>query len=282
MIERWDDLRFLLALAREHTLTAAATALRVSQPTVGRHISSLEKKLGIPLFEKTPEGYRLSDAGQALVDQAERMEEVVVAADRAAASGTRRMRGSVKLTAPEWVCGAVLAPALARFAQRHPEVTVELIAEARWLNLPRGESDLAIRSARFEHPGLLQRRVALAELGLYATPDYLKARGVPDLAAGSPGHRLVTLTDDAGKGDAPGSRPTVRQRRSRRVQTAACCSRRLPRAAEGWHCFRGWWVMRHPDSRAWTCLPCRRRASSGWGCVPTRARFPGCAQWPSS
>src|SRR6266702_494681 len=162
MIDRWDDLRFLLALAREHTLIAAATALRVSQPTVGRHISSLEKKLGIPLFEKTPEGYRLSDAGQALVVQAERIEEVV-AADRAAASGTRRMRGSVKLTAPEWVCGTVLAPALARFAQRHPEVTVELIAEARWLNLPRGESDLAIRSARFEHPGVLQRRVALAE-----------------------------------------------------------------------------------------------------------------------
>ncbi len=203
MIDRWDDLRFLLALAREHTLIAAATALRVSQPTVGRHISSLEKKLGIPLFEKTPEGYRLSDAGQALVVQAERIEEVVVAADRAAASGTRRMRGSVKLTAPEWVCGTVLAPALARFAQRHPEVTVELIAEARWLNLPRGESDLAIRSARFEHPGVLQRRVALAELGLYATPDYLKARGVPDLAAGSPGHRFVTMTDDAGKGDAP-------------------------------------------------------------------------------
>ena len=118
MIDRWDDLRFLLALAREHTLTAAATALRVSQPTVGRHVSSLEKKLGIPLFEKTPEGYRLSDAGQALVVQAERIEEVVVAADRAAASGTRRMRGSVKLTAPEWVCGTVLAPALARFAQR--------------------------------------------------------------------------------------------------------------------------------------------------------------------
>jgi len=131
MIDRWDDLRFLLALAREHTLTAAATALRVSQPTVGRHISSLERKLGIPLFEKTPEGYRLSDAGQALVDQAERIEDVVVAADRAAASGTRRMRGLVKLTAPEWVCGTVLARALARFAQRHPEVTVELIAEAR-------------------------------------------------------------------------------------------------------------------------------------------------------
>jgi len=201
VIDRWDDLRFFLALAREQTLTAAAKALRVSQPTVGRRISSLERRVGTPLFEKTSEGYQLSDAGQTLVAQAERIEEAVLAADRATAFGARRMRGAVKVTSAEWLCSTVLAPALAHFGQRHPEVTVELVAEARSLNLPRGESDLAIRGARFEHPGLLQRRVALSELGLYATGDYLKTRGPPDLAAGSPGHRFVTVTEDASKGD---------------------------------------------------------------------------------
>jgi DNA-binding transcriptional LysR family regulator len=201
MIDRWDDLRFFLALAREQTLTAAAKALRVSQPTVGRRICSLEKRVGTPLFERTSEGYRLSDAGQALVAQAERIEEAVLAADRATAFGNRRMRGAVKLTSAEWLGSIVLAPALAHFGQRHPEVIVELVAEARPLNLPRGESDLAIRGARFEHPGLLQRRVALSEFGLYATGDYLKTRGPPDLAAGSPGHRFLTVTEDASKGD---------------------------------------------------------------------------------
>jgi len=201
MIERWDDLRFLLALAREGTLTAAATALGVSQPTVGRRISVLEKKVGTPLIERRPEGYRLSDAGQAVVAQAEHIEAAVIAADRATASNSRKLRGTVKLTSAEWLCGAVFAPALAGFGQRHPDITVELVAEARWINLPRGESDLAIRGARFEHPGLLQRRVALSEVGVYATSDYLKARGLPDLAAGSPGHRFVTLTEDATRGD---------------------------------------------------------------------------------
>lgn len=201
MIEHWDDLRFLLALARGRTLTAAAAALRVSQPTVGRRVSALEKKLGTPLVEKTPDGYRLSDAGQVLVAQAERIEEAVLAADRAAALDTWRMRGSVKLTASEWLCSAVLAPALATLGQRHPDVSVEIVAEARWLNLPRGESDLAVRAARFEHAGILQRRVAVAELGLYASAGYVKARGLPDLAAGSPGHRFLTLTDEAGRGD---------------------------------------------------------------------------------
>ena len=198
MIERWDDLRFFLALAREGTLTAAATALGVSQPTVGRRISVLEKKVGTPLIERRPEGYRLSDAGQAVVAQAECIEAAVVAADRATAFDSRSIRGTVKLTSVEWLCGTVLAPALARFGQRHPDMTVELVAEARWLNLPRGESNLAIRAARFEHPGLLQRRVAISEVGVYATSEYLKARGPPDLAAGSPGHCFVTLTEDAG------------------------------------------------------------------------------------
>jgi len=202
MIERWDDLRFLLALAREGTLTAAATALGVSQPTVGRRISVLEKKVGTLLIERRPEGHRLSDAGQAVVAQAERIEAAVLVADRATAFNSRRMRGTVKLTSAEWLCGTVLAPALARFGQRHPDITVELVAESRWLNLPRGESDLAIRGARFEHPGVLQRRVAVSEVGVYATSEYLKARGLPDLAAGSPGHRFVTLTEDANRGDA--------------------------------------------------------------------------------
>ena len=202
MIECWDDLRFLLALAREGTLTAAATALGVSQPTVGRRISVLEKEVGTLLIERRPEGHRLSDAGQAVVAQAERIEAAVLAADRATAFNSRRMRGTVKLTSAEWLCGTVLAPALARFGQRHPDITVELVAESRWMNLPRGESDLAIRGARFEHPGLLQRRVAVSEVGVYATSEYLKARGLPDLAAGSPGHRFVTLTEDALRGDA--------------------------------------------------------------------------------
>jgi DNA-binding transcriptional LysR family regulator len=201
MIERWDDLRFLLALAREGTLTAAATALGVSQPTVGRRISVLEKKVGTLLIERTPEGYRLSGAGQAAVAQAEHIEAAVLAADRATAFNSRKVQGTVKLTSAEWLCGAVLAPALAHFGQLHPDITVELVAEARWMNLPRGESDLAIRGARFEHPGLLQRRVAVSEIGVYATSNYLASRGLPDLAAGSPGHRFVTLTEDATRGD---------------------------------------------------------------------------------
>ena len=63
MAARWDDLRFVLALARHGTLTAAAASLGVSQPTVGRRLAVLERRMRTPLFERTPTGYRPSEAG---------------------------------------------------------------------------------------------------------------------------------------------------------------------------------------------------------------------------
>ena len=200
MPPRWDDLRFLLALARHGTLTAAAASLGVSQPTVGRRIAVLERRMRTPLFERTPSGYRPSDAGQELAIHAARVEELMVAADRVSAD-RRRIRGSVRVNASEWLCLTVLGPSLGRLGDSYPELTVELMAEARRVDVFRGESDIAVRAGRFDHPGLVQRRLAMVEIGLYAAPAYLARHGPPDLRAGSPGHSFLTLTDDAGLGD---------------------------------------------------------------------------------
>lgn len=200
MPARWDDLRYLLALARHGTLTAAAGALGVSQPTVGRRIAALERRMRTPLFERTPSGFRPSEAGQELAVHAARVEELMMAAERVSAD-RRRIRGSVRVTASEWLCLEVLAPALARASTEYPDLTVELLAEARRLNVFRGESDLALRAGRFDHPGLVQRRLAVARIALYASPAYLARHGPPDLRAGSPGHRFLTLTEEAGTGD---------------------------------------------------------------------------------
>jgi DNA-binding transcriptional LysR family regulator len=201
MADRWDDLRFLLALVRHSTLTAAAASLGVSQPTVGRRIAALERRMRVPLFERTPSGYQPSEAGQELAIQAARVEELMVAAERVSAD-RRKIRGSVRVTASEWLCLGVLGPALGGLGELYPELTVELVAEARRLDVFRGESDIAVRARRFDHPGLVQRRLAIVEIGLYAAPAYLARHGRPDLRSGSPGHRFLTLTDDAGLGDA--------------------------------------------------------------------------------
>ncbi|HET9157386.1 MAG TPA: LysR family transcriptional regulator [Myxococcaceae bacterium] len=200
MAARWDDLRFVLALARHGTLTAAAASLGVTQPTVGRRLAALERRMRTPLFERTPTGYRPSEAGQELAIHAARIEELMVAAERVS-SDRRNIRGSVRVTASEWLCLGVLGPALGRLGDIYPELTVELMAEARRVDVFRGESDIAVRAGRFEHPGLVQRRIAVAEVGLYGSPAYLARHGQPDLRSGSPGHRFLTLTDDAGFGD---------------------------------------------------------------------------------
>jgi DNA-binding transcriptional LysR family regulator len=200
MSARWDDLRFLLALSRHPTLTAAAASLGVSQPTVGRRLAALERRMRTPLFERTATGYRPSEAGQELAIHAARIEELMVAADRVSVD-RRRIRGSVRVTSSEWLCLGVLGPSLGTLGETYPELTVELMAEARRVDVFHGESDIAVRAGRFEHPGLVQRRLATVEIGLYASPEYLARHGAPDLRAGSPGHRFLTLTDDAGLGD---------------------------------------------------------------------------------
>ena len=200
MPPRWDDLRFLLALARHGTLTAAAASLGVSQPTVGRRIAVLERGMRTPLFERTPTGYRPSEAGRELAIHAARIEELMVAVERVSAD-RRRIRGSVRVTSSEWMCQTVLGPALGRLGETYPELTVELMAEARRVDVFRGESDIAIRAGRFDHPGLVQRRLATVEFGLYAAPSYLARHGPPALRSGSPDQRFLTLTDDAGLGD---------------------------------------------------------------------------------
>jgi DNA-binding transcriptional LysR family regulator len=161
MIKRWDDLRFLLALARAGTLTAAATALGVSQPTVGRRISVLEKKVGTPLIERRPDGYLLSDAGQAVVAQAERIEAAVLAADQATAFDNRRMRersssprstGCAAACSPSASASGNSIPTLPSSSSQRPGGSTFLGERAIWRSGLRGSSIPASSSDAWRFP----------------------------------------------------------------------------------------------------------------------------------
>ena len=192
----WDDLRFLLALSRHRTATAAAAALRVSQPTVGRRLRSLEHRLGSKLFRSTPGGVELSTAGETLVRHAERMEGEALSAERLASGTEAGIRGKVAITASEWLVSRVLGPGLAPFVLRHPELHLHLRAGARWLNLARGEADVALRPAAFQQQSVVQREVARIAFGVYASEPYLARRGSPDFRRGCPGHSVLAMDDE--------------------------------------------------------------------------------------
>ncbi|MRG93068.1 LysR family transcriptional regulator [Polyangium spumosum] len=192
----WDDLRFFLAVARHKSLTSAARALGVAQPTVGRRIDAFEQRLGAKLFRRTPSGFALSAVGEGMLAHAERMELDALAAERAAAGRDAGLAGHLRVTASEWLAVRVLGPLLVPFLARHPAISVDLVADARWLSLPRREADIALRPAAFEHQDVFQRKVARIGFGLYASEVYLAERGVPDFEKQCEGHALVTMDDE--------------------------------------------------------------------------------------
>jgi len=105
----------------------------------------------------------------------------------------------VSITASEWLIGAVLAPLIGPLSAQHPELELDLVAEARHLNLMRGEADVALRPSRFEEDDVVQRKVALVSFGLYASEAYLALHGQPDFARGCEGHRLIAMSSALSK-----------------------------------------------------------------------------------
>lgn len=192
----WDDLRYFLAVARAGSLSAAASALGVTQPTVGRRITAFEKRLGARLFLHTPTGRRVSSTGQRLLSHAERIELDVIAAERVASGRDAGVSGQVVIASSEWVAGRVLAPLLEPLIRRHPELVVELRAEARHVSLRHRDADIALRPSRFEHADIVQKELARLSFGLYASDRYLAQHGPPDFASGAAGHRLIAMSEE--------------------------------------------------------------------------------------
>jgi DNA-binding transcriptional LysR family regulator len=189
----WDDLRFFVAVARAGSMSAAARALGVAQPTVGRRIAALERELGAKLLIPTTSGQKLSPTGHRTLAHAEEMERSALAAERIASGQDAGLSGRVRITASEWLVESVLAPRIAPFIARHPDLEVELVADPQHSNLSRREADIALRPSRFEHQAVIQREVAVVSFGLYASAEYLKAHGAPDFRERCEGHTIIEL-----------------------------------------------------------------------------------------
>ena len=192
----WDDLRFFLAIARHGSLTVAAKDLGVAQSTVGRRLASLEVNLSVRLLHRTPEGYRLTLAGEAVRSQAERVEAEALAVERQVGGHDDKLQGVVRVSCTETLAVHVLAPCFVALQHHYPDIQVELVPNPLEVSLAMREADIAVRLAPSDRNDLVVRRVGRMEFGLYASPLYLQRHGMPDFAAGCAGHRLMTSLDD--------------------------------------------------------------------------------------
>jgi DNA-binding transcriptional LysR family regulator len=186
----WSLYRSFLSVLRTGSLSAAAREEGLTQPTVGRHIDSLEKALGVSLFTRSQHGLLPTEAAVELRPYAESLEATAAALVRAAV-GRSEARGTVRVTASEVVGAEVLPPILARLHEAHPELVIELVLSNRTEDLLQREADIAVRMVRPTQQALVVRHVGDIEVGLHARRDYLERRGTPSSLAELREHTLI-------------------------------------------------------------------------------------------
>ena len=187
----WELYRSFLGVLDHGSLSGAARALGVAQPTVGRHVAALEKSLGLSLFTRSQTGFLPTEAAQSLRMYAESMRSTVAALERAAASQGSGVSGSVRVTASDVVGVEILPPIIARLRDQHPGLAVELALTDRVQDLVRREADIAVRMMRPRQGLLVARRVGQFMLGLHAHQNYLSRRGTPKSIADLADHALI-------------------------------------------------------------------------------------------
>jgi DNA-binding transcriptional LysR family regulator len=189
----WNDLPLFLAIVRHGTLGAAARSLGVTQPTVGRRLRALEAALGQSLFQRTPDGFVLTEEGAVVLPHAERMEEEALGLERTLAGQGSELDGFLRLSSSDWFGRHVLSPVLVEFSEAYPKIVVELLTDSRLLNLSRREADLVFRITPFIQPDVISRRLMHIDYGLYAR----RGTHLPRAGDGS-GSRLITMDEAFG------------------------------------------------------------------------------------
>jgi len=169
----WNDLRYFLELSRQGKLVRAAARLHVDHTTVSRRIGALEKQLDVRLFDKSPRGYQLTDAGLRLLPMAEKIEAQSLDLYQDISGKDARLSGTVRVATPEALGSQVIAKHVTGFRKEHPDIEIELVAETRRMSLSKREADISINLARPESGRLISWKLCDYRLQLYGARAYL-------------------------------------------------------------------------------------------------------------
>jgi DNA-binding transcriptional LysR family regulator len=187
----WELYRTFLAVLTEGSLSGAARSLGITQPTVGRHVATLEAAFGQTLFTRSQAGLLPTEAALALRGYAQSLSSIAAALERAAASHGDGVSGVVRVSASDVVGVEVLPPVIAELRRSLPELVVELVPTNRLQDVLQREVDIAVRMASPAQDALIARKAGDIELGLYARADYLAQHGAPTTLAALAEHALI-------------------------------------------------------------------------------------------
>lgn len=177
----WNRARAFLVTAEEGSLSRAAKALGMSQPTLGRQVSALEKELGVALFERSGRGLELTPSGMALLEHVRTMADAANYVSLTATGRSQALEGTVRLSTSEVVAALLLPPLVRKLRLQHPHIHIDLIASNDMSDLKRREADIALRfyRGRPADSHLIARKLDTIKGYLYATPEYLRRIGNP-------------------------------------------------------------------------------------------------------
>ncbi len=186
----WTLTRSFLAVAETGSLTQAARRLKLSQPTLSRHIAEIEAALG-PLFHRQPRGLVPNDAALSLIPHARAMDEAAARLTLAAAGREEALSGSVRLTASRIVSAHILPAILADLRRAEPGIQIDLVPSDTTENLLTREADIALRMYRPDQPDVITAHIADLPFGIYAARSYIARRGQPRTAADLTDHDMI-------------------------------------------------------------------------------------------
>ncbi len=192
----WDNLRVFLAVARTGQMLAAAKSLALNHATVARRIDRLEADVGTKLFERRTTGTVLTTSGEALLGRAERMESEVLLAGSELSGAKTSISGTVRIGAPDGFGTYHLARVLGRFANQHPDLTVQLVPLPRTFSLSRREADIVVTIDRPKIGRAIIKKLTDYSLSVYTTKAYLKKTGDIQSTDDIAGRLFITYVDD--------------------------------------------------------------------------------------
>jgi len=173
----WNRARAFLVTAEEGSLTAAAKALGMTQPTLGRQVTALEEELGVTLFERVPQGLVLTESGVELIGFVRAMGEAASQLSINASGQSQRIEGPVCISATEIDAIHFLPPIMELLRAQEPGIDIEIVVSNDVTNLKRREADIALRNFRPSQPDLIVKKLREENVWLYAAPKYLAKLG---------------------------------------------------------------------------------------------------------
>jgi DNA-binding transcriptional LysR family regulator len=188
----WDDVKYFLAVARHGSTLAAAKALNLSQSTVQRRVAELERKLGRELVKRHATGYRLTEFGEEMLPHAEQIERAAMAFEQHKATIERGEAGLIRVTCPEPIVYRIMQSSLLdRFHARYPKLRVEFVMSDQYVDLARGDADVALRSGDTDDDVLVGRKIADSLWSVYASKAYVERNGRPIAVSDLARHAMV-------------------------------------------------------------------------------------------